>query len=125
MAKHTVIEGEKFTVKYVPEGYMYISWLKDVEVNANDARAVMDAIVEASGGKRLPLMVDMTSMRKIDREARDVFSTTKKVSRVALVVGTALSRTVGSFFVGLGKPENPTRLFTDEGEASNWLLDNE
>lgn len=119
----TEISSDKFTVRRTAEGYVYIAWHDEVEVNVNDARAALDAIAEVSSGEQLPLLVDMSSMRKIDREAREEFSATRTVNRVALIVRTALSRTVGSFFVGLGNPQNPTRLFTDEADALEWLLD--
>ena len=122
-ARPTQIDSDKFTMKYVPEGYVHLSWHEGVEVEPVDARAALAALDELAGGKRPPILVDMGSLRKIDRGAREELSGTEKVDRVALIVRTALSRTVGAFFVGLGKPVKPTRVFTDEEAARKWLLD--
>lgn len=119
------IRGDKFSVRRVGDDYVRIDWADKAEVQMDDARHALDAIEQAVEGRQMPLLVDMTSMRTIGREARALFSATQRVNRVALIVGTALSRTVGSFFIGLGKPRNPTKLFTDESTAVSWLLENE
>lgn len=119
------IRGDKFRVRCVGEEYLRLDWEDNAEVLMNDAHQCLDAIEEVSRGQRMPLLVNMSSMRTIGREARALFSATETVNRVALIVGTALSRTVGSFFIGLGRPENPTKLFTEEAKAVRWLLDNE
>lgn len=119
------IRGDKFRVLCVDDEYVRIDWDDNAEVLVSDAQDALDAIAEVSHGSKMPLLVDMTSMRTIGREARGLFSATRTVTRVALIVGTALSRTVGSFFIGLGKPQNPTKLFTEETNAVSWLLDYE
>lgn len=124
-ARTDEIRGDKFSVRRVGDEYVRIAWDNNAEVLMDDARHALDAIEQAAEGKRMPLLVDMASMRTIGREARALFSATQTVNRVALIVGTALSRTVGSFFIGLGKPQNPTKLFTDESAAVSWLLENE
>jgi hypothetical protein len=62
----------------------------------------------------------------VDQAARRYFSFSKDQralsSRVALIAGNPVSRVIGNFFVGLNRPEIPTRLFGDEASAVAWLL---
>jgi hypothetical protein len=40
----------------------------------------------------------------------------------AMLVGSVLSEMIGNFFINLNKPDAPTKLFTNESDAVNWLL---
>ena len=40
---------------------------------------------------------------------------------VGLVVGNPLARAIGSFFMGLSRPEIPTKMFTSIESAVEWL----
>jgi len=45
------------------------------------------------------------------------------VTRLALLVGSPVSRMIGNVMMGLAKPPYPTRMFTDEDAAKAWLLE--
>ena len=63
-------------------------------------------------------------MKSLSREARHYYASDEaaKVARaVALIVGTPVSRVLGNFYLGLSNPHLPTRLFSSEGEALEWL----
>ncbi len=58
------------------------------------------------------------------RDARVYFagSESKKVhSAAALLAQSPLSKVLGNLFLGLNKPLFPTRLFTSEKDAIEWL----
>jgi hypothetical protein len=42
-------------------------------------------------------------------------------SACALLVGSAVSKVLANFFMGLNKPKKPTRMFTSQDEAIHWL----
>ena len=44
-------------------------------------------------------------------------------SRLAMLVGSPVSRMLVNVMIGMWKPTYPTRLFTDESEAIAWLLE--
>lgn len=75
-------------------------------------------------GHPLPFLMDIRKARGITREARSMFASAEAATlfaATALLVGSPLSRALGNFFLGLNKPQMPTRLFTDEAEALAWL----
>ena len=77
--------------------------------------------------RKLKGMIDRLGLDipiEIDGDARAYYSSdeaARQTCGVALIVGSAVSRVIGNFFIGLNKPPYPTRLFTDEAEAIAWL----
>lgn len=70
------------------------------------------------------VIIDMSAVFEISKEARDYFANERTASiqrATALLIGSAVSRIIGNFFLGLNKPFTPTRLFTDPAEAIKWL----
>jgi hypothetical protein len=43
------------------------------------------------------------------------------VKACALITGSGFNRTLGNIFLTIDKPAVPTKLFTDEGKAREWL----
>jgi hypothetical protein len=94
------------------------------EHTLEDAKENIDAVRILAKGKKVPVFVDITEVKGADREAREYLSSKETgdiQSACALLVGSALSRLVGNFFLGLNKTPFPTRLFTDEKKAIDWL----
>ena len=40
---------------------------------------------------------------------------------VGMIVGNVFSKVIGSFIVGINKPDYPVKLFTDQDSAEKWL----
>ena len=78
----------------------------------------------ASNGVCVPCLVDLRIVHSMAREARMYYAgeeTAKWESAAALIISSGAGRMLGNFFMGLNKPLFPTKLFTDENEALNWL----
>ncbi len=89
-----------------------------------DAQENVAANAQAALGRRRPLLVDMSAIESISREARVYYAGAEAatvLSAVALLVRSPLSRAIGNFFLGLNRPAVPTRLFSAEAEALAWL----
>lgn len=74
--------------------------------------------------KKTRVIVDMTSVFEVSKEARDYFANERTASiqrATALLIGSPVSRVIGNFFLGMNKPITPTRLFTNSKEAIKWL----
>jgi hypothetical protein len=59
-----------------------------------------------------------------DRAARDAIASSIDDSdevATAIIVGSAISRAMGTLFLKLSRPVRPVRLFLDEGEAARWV----
>lgn len=106
------------------DGIVRIVWVPGAEATLADAEECMAAYLTINGGKRRPMIVDTATMKSLAREARHYFASAeaaKVASAVGIIVGTPVSRVLGNFYLGLGNPNLPTRLFASEGEALEWL----
>ena len=70
------------------------------------------------------VLIDMSEISEVSKEARDYFAnerTAKTQRACALYITSGIGRVIGNFFMGLNKPQTPTKLFTDKKEAIKWL----
>jgi len=93
--------------------------------NAKDARENVEYYhsYAHSQGKQCGSLVIMSNMLSQDAEARRAYQEidTNLFYAGALVVESALSRALGSFFIGLSRPRVPTKLFDTVENAIQWL----
>src|SRR5512140_1834514 len=93
--------------------------------NARDAHANVAYYhsYARSLGRPCGSVVIMSNMLAQDAEARRSYQDidTELFFAGGLVVEDALSRALGSFFVGLSRPHVPTRLFETVDKAIEWL----
>ena len=92
-------------------------WQPDSICDLDQAKAVTRATFDLGHGA-VPVLVDMRYVSKVDRPAREHFS---KATAVALLVGSAVSKVVANFIIGMHRMPVPTRMFTDETAALAWL----
>ena len=93
--------------------------------NGKDARenvAYYEGYARALG-KPCSSLVIMSNMLSQDAEARRAYTEIDPnlFYGGALVVESALSRALGSFFIGLTRPKVPTKLFDSVENAMEWL----
>ena len=116
------IRGSKFVVIPTDDGYVHVVWDEGTKVAEDDALSVVRTVREVADGQRVRLLIDIRQMNSVERSARNRFGNADLVKAAALVVETALSRTLGNFYIGLTHKRFPTKLFTDEDKAIDWLL---
>lgn len=122
--------GEELTTRTMryqldDQGFVWAAALPGSTHDLDDARENVRTAIEISGGAKVPHLIDMRLIRNQTREARAYYAgpeTAEAISAVALLIGSPLSRAIANFFLGLNKPMMPTRLFTSEEEAIDWLL---
>ena len=94
--------------------------LETAEENIDAQARIRDAL----GKKMTRVLIDMRETTRMSREARGHYAGERTASiqrATALLVASPLSATIANFFMGLNKPLSPTRLFTNEDEAIDWL----
>jgi hypothetical protein len=115
---------EKFITKLLPEGIVFTQVIAGSDISLTDAKNNTRAVIDLTGGKVSPMLVDTRNIRSISKEARDHFSMRERkghVNSIAILIHSPLSRIIGNFFMGLNKPSVPTKLFTDQRTAMIWL----
>ena len=94
--------------------------LQTAEENVDAQARVRDTL----GKKMTRVLIDMRQTVQITREARNHYAGERTASiqrATALLIDSPLSATIANFFMGLNKPQSPTRMFTSEDEAIAWL----
>ncbi len=97
---------------------------KDYFLELEDARENVEVVKKLGNGKLIPVLVDIREAKGGSKECRAYFASeeaAKIQSACALLVASPLSRLIGNFFIGLNKTKFPTKLFSDEDEAMDWL----
>lgn len=115
-----------FASYYSKEGYLKLVFkritadIKDVKQHFVDVRHYL------GNGLPLPLLSDIRQVRGADKESRAYVSKDaeplSQISHHALLVGSGMSKIIGNIFIRFSKPASPTRLFTNEAKALEWLL---
>ena len=106
----------------IARGELFANVLTEEAAKENvDAQA---RLRDSLGRAKTRVLIDMTQVTEIRKEARDYFANEKTASvqrATALLTASPVSRVIGNFFMGLNKPVSPTRLFTDPKKAIQWL----
>lgn len=93
--------------------------------SVEDAKENIRVTVEASGGKRVPLLTDIRGATPLDAETRHYYSgrqlTDFFTALAVLVPIGAFGKMFGNVYLRVAKPGIPAQLFNSEEEALHWL----
>jgi hypothetical protein len=109
-----------------PDGILRCECLPVSDHGLEDAKEnvrLSAEVIDPARGK-VPALIDARSAKAISRDARVYYTGSANAEllvAIALVVDSALSRIIGSFFLGLNKTPFPAKLFTSEDAALKWL----
>jgi hypothetical protein len=102
-----------------------VSILEGVRQQPDDARENLDGCMAVGAGRRRPLVIDIRRALPLDAETRHLYSgqtLTEGFTALALLVeASPLGRMMGNVYFRVARPGIPTRLFTDEQAALDWL----
>lgn len=119
-----MIETRVFYTSLESEGYILTRVKTGSEIQLQDAKDNTAAVIKISDGINYPILVDLREIKSISKAARDHFSMrgrTPNVSAVAMLVKSPVSRIIGNFFIGFNQPVVPTRIFSGEKTAIEWV----
>lgn len=93
--------------------------------NIDDAIENLRITHLVAGDKARPLLVDMTYVKTMDRDAREEYmkpGNEKYVSAVALLTKSNMGRVVANIFMNFQKHLVPVKMFNDPVKAKEWLM---
>ncbi len=108
-----------------PRGFVRATIRPGAEMVLEDARDALRATAELAGGVRRPVLVDAREVKSQSRDARAYFASEEAARvcvAVAILIGSPVSRVLGDFFLRHTTQLVPTRLFTQDEAAVDWLL---
>ncbi len=79
------------------------------------------AISHAADGGRRPLMLVISGVSSITREARVVYGRATISTAIAIVGASPVDRVIGNFLLGGAAPACPNQFFRSEADALEWL----
>ncbi|WP_417610359.1 STAS/SEC14 domain-containing protein [Owenweeksia hongkongensis] len=114
----------KEQMKLLDSGILHCSITENAYLDVEDGRAIIEGVQAIYNGKKIPVFVDIRNAKGASSECRRLFQgkeIAKYQNACALLVDSPLTQLLGSFFLGLNKTEFPTRLFTNQDKALEWL----
>ena len=125
MIKHSeVIETRTARIWLQQDGIVCIKVIANSEQTRADVENSMLIVAKIGEGKKLPLLMDITESKGIDREGRHYSASDgvgKHITGMAVLINSSFSRVMGNFWLRTTKPVFPTQLFTSEQKAIEWL----
>lgn len=116
-----VRESDIVTVELSGQGILHVRWEPGAVVTETEAHALKSRAAELSSGRSLPMLVEMASMKWIDRRATQIFSDPWPLARMALIGTSPVDEVIASFYTSRHHHACPTRFFTSTDEAMAWL----
>lgn len=113
--------GDDLTLRVDGDGIVRLTWRSALRIDSALAERAMSLVDDLNGTTERPLLVDMTGTAQLTREARMVFGRRCSASRIALVGRSEVDRVIANFFLSVGRVPVPTRFFTSESAAIDWL----
>jgi hypothetical protein len=117
-------DGERgFRIRADVDGTLRLCWVRGVRITGSLAVAAMAAVDDVNGDRGRPLLVDMSGVAALAREARAVFTRPCSATRIAIMGISSVDRVIATFGLRLSNPPIPARFFTSERDALTWLRD--
>ena len=90
-----------------------------------DAKENLAAAISETAGLRRPLLIDIRRARPIEADARHHYSgqlLNERFSAMALLIeASPFGRIMGNVYLRIARPGIPSRLFSEEADAAEWL----
>jgi hypothetical protein len=113
-----------FIKLWVEDEVVYGEYKSNVVIDLDAAKKIVIDRIALSNGTDYPTLSYIDGLSSVTKEARDYFSKgdgIKHMKRLALITTSPISRIVGNFWMQISRPTVPTRLFSSEEDALNWL----
>ncbi len=108
-------------------GFLHVVFFDNQEeFDEEEARAQVDAANKLCAGISMAVLVDVRNSRHVPTiEAKKIIATFPKKKAEAILISSLPQRILGNFYLKITQQINhshPIKLFKDEGEAVNWLI---
>ncbi len=98
--------------------------LKSETVDLKMAKASVTYRLQQYNDKDYPLFINIKVVKHITKEARDYLASKEgchKTASCAILINSNVTRVLANYFIMINKPLVPTKVFTNEEGAKQWL----
>jgi hypothetical protein len=114
--------ADNVSVDLVDDGIVRIALKPRARMTAEDGSQARENLLALTGGKPSVVLLQITGVGSISREAVSFYSESTTVRAFAVLGSTPVDRVIGHGLLGLPRPYKcPTEFFTDTQEAMRWL----
>jgi len=110
------------------DGIVRIEFGPSDQHTLEDGHEVVDAhnrLADQAGVTKVPVLADIRNVKVgADHEARNFYVSEKAAARkaaMAMLTAAMLQKMLGNFFFRVNRPPYPSRMFSDEADALDWL----
>lgn len=106
------------------DSILFFKMLPKSNIEEADAIEICKVASEISGTIVHCNLVDISEMTFMDKKARSVFGGQEKatVKAVGIVSNSKFQKALVNIYYNFSKPSIPTKFFTTQTEAKNWLI---
>lgn len=113
------------TIEVASDGIMYVDLHEEQEIGLAQAKAIFELSLDVGEGLPFPNLIRMNKLVLPTNEAREFMASADRASRAkaeAFVLSSLPQKIIGNFYLRFNKPPVPSKLFTVEADARQWLL---
>ena len=108
-------------VSVAPEGHILLVLPAGTVVSGSMASEAAEKVEKLAGTGKLPMLLVLTGVEALTRSARTVFGSAASLEAVAVLGVSPVDRVIANFLLGGNTQPCPTRYFSTEPEALEWL----
>ena len=119
-----MIETSFSTIALGIDGICRVVLKPNIVVGLPEMKENLAILTELLDGKSAPMLIDMRKIKTSTREAREFAAGpeyTRVMSALAMLSAAVVGTVLGNLFINFSKPRFPTRLFSNEEQAIDWL----
>ncbi len=119
-----VIHTDIAVAREIESNLLMVEYLPNASETENSAREMFELCSEGFNGKPWSVLIDIRNLISITKEARAFYAKQParyNCRRAALLVNSYLSMLTANIFMWFDQPAIPTRMFTSEANALQWI----
>jgi hypothetical protein len=116
--------NEKFEIFVLSNNIFKLKPHINVELDVEDAYEMRKNFLNFSKGNKFAVLTDATNYFSTTSELRQLLASatfTELRFATAIVTNSMANKIIGNFFIKVNKPATPTKLFSSEKLAFEWL----
>jgi DNA-binding phage protein len=113
----------EYVEMYIEDGILIARYLTK-KIDLKTAKHIVSARKEFSQNRLYAGLADASKVTSVTRDAREYLSSAEAIEGLlagAILSGSSFNAFIANFFVKVTQPRIPTRIFTDEDKAIQWL----
>jgi hypothetical protein len=107
---------------WLEDDVAYIAFKNETTLDLIAAKKIREDYLQLIHGKKYPLLVDVSGLQSISKEAKDVFAQLGASVKIAIISENLSGLTRAHFYTELSNPKSPTKVFQNVQAALKYLM---